>query len=48
MQTLEVNDTIEGTMAIAPNKKNHRDLDIVLDYQVKGSYPAHERREYRM
>lgn len=48
MATVKANDTIEGKISVAPNGKNPRDLDIVLDYKVDGAHPAAERREYRM
>ncbi|KAL9653153.1 hypothetical protein ABK040_006369 [Willaertia magna] len=31
---LKVDDEVKGTIQISQNKKNHRDLDIVLQYQV--------------
>lgn len=48
MATVKANDTISGKISVAPNAKNPRDLDIVLDYKVDGAHPASERREYRM
>jgi hypothetical protein len=48
MLTLQTNDTIEGVITVAPNARNPRDLDIVIDYKVDGQHPHQERREYRM
>ncbi|KAI5478855.1 protein arginine N-methyltransferase 1 [Pseudohyphozyma bogoriensis] len=48
MVTLKANDTVEGKISVAPNGKNPRDLDIVLDYKVDGAHPSAEKREYRM
>lgn len=47
MITVSQNDTIEGTISVAPNGKNPRDLDIVIDYKANGDNQG-ERREYRM
>lgn len=48
MITLNANDNIEGTISVAPNGKNPRDLDIVIDYKADGENNHGERREYRM
>lgn len=48
MITVKANDSVSGTISIAPNAKNPRDLDIVVDYKVDGEHPTGERREYRM
>lgn len=48
MATVKEKDTIEGVISCRPNDKNPRDLDIVLDYEVKGAHPMQEKREYRM
>lgn len=45
---VDENDKINGQISVAPNARNPRDLDIVIDYQVEGAIPASERREYRM
>ncbi|GAA5943583.1 protein-arginine omega-N methyltransferase HMT1 [Sporobolomyces koalae] len=47
MITVNANDNIEGTISVAPNGKNPRDLDIVIDYKADGDNQG-ERREYRM
>ncbi|SGY16263.1 BQ5605_C012g06823 [Microbotryum silenes-dioicae] len=49
-QTLTVreDDAVKGTISIAPNAKNPRDLDIVVDYKLDNAHPASETREYRM
>lgn len=48
MVTVKADDTLSGSISVAPNAKNPRDLDIVLDYKVNGSHGGGERREYRM
>lgn len=48
MVTLQENESIEGQISVAPNQRNPRDLDIVIDYEAKGEQPVKERREYRM
>jgi len=48
MITLQQGESIEGTMSVAPNARNPRDLDIVVDYKTEGEHPTSERREYRM
>lgn len=48
MVTLKANDSVVGTISIAPNGRNPRDLDIVLDYKVDGAHGGGEKREYRM
>lgn len=48
MITVKEDDNVEGTISIAPNAKNPRDLDIVLDYKVDGAHGGGEKREYRM
>ncbi|GAA5917764.1 hypothetical protein JCM8208_004848 [Rhodotorula glutinis] len=48
MITLQQGESIEGTMSVAPNARNPRDLDIVVDFKSEGEHPTSERREYRM
>lgn len=36
--TIREGETITGSLACAPNKKNPRDLDIVIDYNFEGEY----------
>lgn len=48
MVTLQEGESIEGTMSVAPNARNPRDLDIVVEYTSEGANPTSERREYRM
>lgn len=48
MVTLQQGESIEGTMSVAPNARNPRDLDIVVDYKSDGATSTAERREYRM
>jgi len=47
---LDEDDVIEGTISVAPNKRNNRDLDIVIDYAATGeaAQGAAEKRDYRM
>ncbi|CAO3592151.1 unnamed protein product [Absidia cylindrospora] len=42
--TLTVNkgETIQGTIACAPNDRNPRDLDIIIDYNFKGEHGSEE------
>jgi len=48
MLTVSAGDTIKGTLKCAPNSKNNRDLDIVMDYELDGMTPAKGRGEYQM
>ncbi|GAA5990766.1 hypothetical protein JCM10908_000006 [Rhodotorula pacifica] len=48
MVTLQQGESIEGQISVAPNQRNPRDLDIVIDYEAKGQHAVKERREYRM
>ncbi|KAG0654569.1 Protein arginine N-methyltransferase 1 [Rhodotorula mucilaginosa] len=48
MVTLQQGESIEGQITVAPNQRNPRDLDIVIDYEAKGQHAVKERREYRM
>lgn len=47
MITVKANDSVSGTISIAPNATNPRDLDIVLDYKVDADGTG-DKREYRM
>jgi hypothetical protein len=50
MITVKANDSVSGTISIAPNATNPRDLDIVLDYKLDGESGegSADKREYRM
>ena len=48
MLTVSAGDSITGTLKCAPNAKNNRDLDIVMDYELDGMAPAKGRGEYQM
>lgn len=48
MVTVKKDESVHGTISIAPNGKNPRDLDIVVDYKVDGVQGGGDRREYRM
>jgi hypothetical protein len=48
MHTVEQGDKLTGELTCAPNAKNPRDLDIVIDYKVASKTGGGERREYRM
>lgn len=40
---------VTGTLSVAPNEKNNRDLDIRLEYSFQGKRgTARGRNEYRM
>ena len=41
-------DVIEGRLTCAPNSRNPRDLDIVMQYKVEGPNPMEARMEYKM
>jgi protein arginine N-methyltransferase 1 len=44
------NESINGTLSLAPNARNHRDLDFVLSYTHKGKIEGtkSDTREYKM
>ncbi|ADV19487.1 protein arginine N-methyltransferase 1 [Cryptococcus gattii Ru294] len=46
--TVSEGDVIQGTLHCAPNSRNNRDLDIVIDYEVTGSTPEKGKMEYKM
>lgn len=48
MHTVEQGDKLTGELTCAPNGKNPRDLDIVIDYKVQSKTGGGEKREYRM
>ncbi|KAN0060076.1 Nuclear SAM-dependent mono-and asymmetric methyltransferase [Thecaphora frezii] len=48
MLTVSENDQITGRLSCRPNAKNNRDLDIVIDYEVKGAAGTQGRMEYKM
>lgn len=53
MLTVKTGDEIEGKLSVAPNARNNRDLDIVIEYSVSGTGASaldgvKERREYKM
>lgn len=35
---MEINEYLEGVLACRPNKKNHRDLDIAVEYKFAGKH----------
>jgi protein arginine N-methyltransferase 1 len=39
---------IKGELSCAPNSRNNRDLDIVVDYEVVGSEPTKGQMVYKM
>jgi len=47
---VDVGDAIQGSISVAPNQKNNRDLDIAIEYSVTGSASdgAKQRIEYKM
>ncbi|PWN51502.1 S-adenosyl-L-methionine-dependent methyltransferase [Violaceomyces palustris] len=48
MLTVSSGDVITGKLSCAPNTKNNRDLDIVIDYEVKGSSSDKGQMVYKM
>ena len=46
---MAADDVIEGTIDIAPNASNERDLDIEIEYEMKGEHmQVAESMKYRM
>lgn len=48
MLTVDRGDVVEGSIAIRPNEKNHRDLDIDVEYRLDGELPAEAKLSYKM
>ena len=48
MLTVSQGDAITGRLSCAPNERNNRDLDIVIDYAVQGEAATSGRMEYKM
>jgi protein arginine N-methyltransferase 1 len=46
--TVSENETIKGTLSCAPNSRNNRDLDIVIDWEVEGNEPSKGSMTYKM
>ncbi|WOO85876.1 Protein arginine N-methyltransferase 1 [Vanrija pseudolonga] len=46
--TVSEGDVIKGTLSCAPNSRNNRDLDIVIEYEVEGAEPTKGVMEYKM
>ena len=46
--TVSENDVIKGTLSCAPNARNNRDLDIVIDYEVEGEAAEKGSMTYKM
>ncbi|KAL7422446.1 Nuclear SAM-dependent mono-and asymmetric methyltransferase [Cryptotrichosporon argae] len=46
--TVSEGDTIRGTLSCAPNARNNRDLDIVVDYEVSGADAQKGQMVYKM
>jgi protein arginine N-methyltransferase 1 len=46
--TNQEGDVIKGTLSCAPNDRNNRDLDIVIDWEVSGSEPTKGSMVYKM
>jgi len=45
---LSEGENIKGTLTCAPNARNQRDLDIVIEYEVEGEVKDQDRIEYKM
>lgn len=41
-------ETIRGELSCAPNSRNNRDLDIVIDWEVEGQEPSKGSMTYKM
>ena len=48
MLTINEGETITGHIKCSPNARNNRDLDIVLDYELKGAMPGKDSIAYKM
>jgi protein arginine N-methyltransferase 1 len=46
--TVSEGEKITGTLSCAPNARNNRDLDIVIDYEVQGKERARDTVHYKM
>lgn len=46
--TRQEGDVIKGELTCAPNTRNNRDLDIVIDYEVQGSEAVKGQMTYKM
>jgi len=46
--TISEGEIITGRLTCAPNARNNRDLDIVIEYEVEGAQYASDRIEYKM
>ena len=51
--TVDIGDTIKGNIYVRPNAKNHRDIDITVDYEFEGTTDGSEKvkpytQEYRL
>lgn len=46
--TLSAGEKVKGTLSCAPNERNNRDLDIVIDYEVDGELPSKDTVHYKM
>ena len=45
---VQENESIWGHLSCSPNTRNNRDLDIVIDYEVKGVEPFKGSMTYKM
>ena len=47
--TVEVGEVVEGVLRCRPNARNHRDLDIELEYKMEGRVSqVHVAQAYRL
>lgn len=46
--TVQEGETIRGELSCAPNSRNNRDLDIVIDWEVEGQEPCKGSMTYKM
>lgn len=48
MLTVNKGDVVNGTIAVRPNSKNHRDLDIDISYELGGEHPSSDQISFKM
>ena len=51
--TVDIGDSLKGSIYVRPNAKNHRDIDITVDYAFESSTEGVEKvapytQEYRL
>jgi hypothetical protein len=46
--TISAGESINGVISCSPNARNPRDLDIAIEYEVKGAHPSKGEVKYKM